>query len=377
MGLAKEGRSLNKTPSEEFVDLNPRPEAISRLNPLKVIVAVAVALLVVMGAYLYGLQSGSHDDGGEQTPILHYKRAPETLDLPKSYEQIEAKRPVVDPSMEIPEPVMPSLEEMAAMQAAAEEREGALRSELFFIGPVGTGRDVTSDSGFLGEDVFESGRGAGTSLRAVSSLGGGDDAITISGLERPRSPFEVKAGTVIPAVLLTAINTDLPGDIIARVTENVFDTVSGRYVLIPQGSTLVGRYSVTIESGQDRALVVWHRIIRPSGDSIAVAGMPGTDTAGQAGFSDSVDFHGGRIAAGIGLSTLVSFVGNLARSPDNADRGLGDVVGDTVAQTGATVGQQIAQRALNVKPTITIRAGWPMRVLVNRDLVLTPYAELP
>lgn len=192
----------------------------------------------------------------------------------------------------------------------------------------------------------------------------------------PRSPYEVQAGTVIPAALLTGINTDLPGDVLAAVTEPVYDSRTGRHLLIPQGAKLYGRYDSEIANGQNRALLVWHRLLMPNGRSILLDRMRGTDDAGYAGVADRVDYHADKLALGVTLSSVIAYAGNLARgdSSGSDDRGR-DVIGDTVAQEASRVGSKIIDRQLDVQPTITIRPGWPLRVLVNQDVLLAPYME--
>jgi type IV secretion system protein VirB10 len=194
-------------------------------------------------------------------------------------------------------------------------------------------------------------------------------------LLNPLSKYEVKAGALIPGALVTAINTDLPGEVIAQVTENVYDTASGDHLLIPQGSRLLGKYQSLVSNGQNRALVVWARLIYPNGKSIVLDGMPGTDQLGQAGLKDRVDYHLDRIGGAVALSTAIAYGGNLARGNGRGGRGDDDrdVIGDTVAQEASRVGQRFVDRELDVQPTITIRSGWPLRVLVNKDMVLAPY----
>jgi len=194
----------------------------------------------------------------------------------------------------------------------------------------------------------------------------------------PVSPYELKAGTVIPGALMTAINTDLPGEIIGQVTENVYDSTSGKYLLVPQGARLLGRYSSLISNGQNRALIVWTRLIMPNGKSIVLDGMPGTNGSGQAGIKDNVDYHVGQLAGAVGLTTAIAYAGNLARSPSERNgNGNGnsnsDVIGDTVAQQANRIGEKYIDRELDVQPTITIRAGWKFNVLVNKDMVLSAY----
>ena len=186
----------------------------------------------------------------------------------------------------------------------------------------------------------------------------------------PRSRYEILAGTVIPAALLTGINTDLPGDVIATVTSPVFDTVTGQHLLIPQGARLYGAYDSQIANGQNRALLVWHRLLLPNGRSIQLNRMRGTDTAGYAGVEDQVDYHVDKLFLSAVLSTAIAFGGNLARSASSNSE---NDVGDTIAQEASKFGSSIIERQLDVQPTITIRPGWPLRVVVNRDMRLAAY----
>jgi type IV secretion system protein VirB10 len=181
----------------------------------------------------------------------------------------------------------------------------------------------------------------------------------------------VQAGAVIPAALITGIRSDLPGQVTAQVTENVYDSPTGKYLLIPQGSKLIGAYDSHISFGQDRVLLVWTRLITPNGRSIVLERQPGADTQGFAGLEDEVDHHWGRLFMAAAVSTLLGVGSELgATTNDNAivtalRRGSADSLNQT--------GQLVVRRNLNIQPTITIRPGFPVRVIVNRDLVLAPY----
>jgi type IV secretion system protein VirB10 len=205
-----------------------------------------------------------------------------------------------------------------------------------------------------------------------------DALIYASGrIETPRSPYQLMAGTLIPAALSTAINSDLPGQVIAGVTENVYDTVTGRYLLVPQGSRLLGQYDSQVAFGQRRVLLVWTRILMPDGSSIILDRLPGADTEGQAGLEDRVNWHWGRVFAGAAVSTLIGTAAELA----NPDRGIGQ--GNTVVvasrqslqESVNQVGQEITRRNLDIQPTLQIRQGFRVRVIVNKDLILRPYAN--
>lgn len=190
----------------------------------------------------------------------------------------------------------------------------------------------------------------------------------------PLSPFEVKRGAVIPAALVTGLNSDLPGMVIAQVTEPVFDHATGQHLLIAQGSRLVGRYDSQVSYGQDRLLMVWTELILPDGRSIDLGAMAGADASGAGGLADEVDLHEGALARGMGLSTLVSIgaaaaQNALARSADNLI--LQDASGG-LAAGASQIGQRLVDRDLGRAPTLRVRPGWPLRIIVEHDLILAP-----
>ena len=199
-----------------------------------------------------------------------------------------------------------------------------------------------------------------------------DDIYNSHGLVSPRSPYQVMAGNLIPASLVTGLNSDLPGQVIGQVTENVFDTVTGQHLLIPQGSRLMGRYDSVIAFGQSRALVVWTRLILPNGDSIQLDNLPGSDAQGFAGLRDKVDKHIWQFIKGAALSSLLSIGSELAS--DDGDR-LTRALQNAGQDTGNIAGQRIIDRNLNVQPTLKIRQGWRFNVIVSRDLILKPYGD--
>ncbi|MBO6718872.1 MAG: TrbI/VirB10 family protein [Rhizobiaceae bacterium] len=190
-------------------------------------------------------------------------------------------------------------------------------------------------------------------------------------LQTPVSPYQVMAGSVIAASLITGINSDLPGLVVAQVTENVYDTVTGRTLLIPQGSRLIGTYDSVIAFGQSRALVVWQRVILPDGSSIEIDNLPATDTAGYAGLEDEVDYHTWRLIKGIALATLLGVGTELSLGSDESD--LVRAIRESTQENVNRAGQRITEKNLNIQPTITVRPGWPLRIIVHRDLVLRRY----
>lgn len=196
-------------------------------------------------------------------------------------------------------------------------------------------------------------------------------------LQSPVSPYEVMAGTVVPAALITGINSDLPGQVLANVTENVYDTATGRHLLIPQGSRLIGQYDSQVAFGQRRVLLAWTRLMLPDASSIALDRLPGVDASGYAGLQDGVDWHWQQLLAGAALSTLIGVGAELA-APDRSN-GQSQVIVATrqsMQDSVNQVGQELTRHSLNVQPTLTIRPGFPVRVIVNKDLVLRPYQPL-
>jgi len=209
-------------------------------------------------------------------------------------------------------------------------------------------------------------------------LKGGSTETRNSGrLTLPASPYQVMAGTVISAALVTGIKSDLPGDVIATVTEPVYDTATGKFLLIPQGSRILGRYNSQVSYGQSRVQMVWNRIILPDTSSLTLDNLVGTDPAGYAGLEDEVDRHWGRILAGAALTTLLGVGAELA-APENRQDGNRIVIAgrDSAQDSINQVGQEMTRRNMNIQPTLTARPGLPVRVIVARDLVLRPYQPL-
>jgi type IV secretion system protein VirB10 len=195
----------------------------------------------------------------------------------------------------------------------------------------------------------------------------------------PLSKYEIKAGWEIPAVLEQGLNSDLPGELKALVDSNVYDTATGRYVLIPQGARLVGRYNSVIGYGQNGVQVVWNRIIYPDASSIDLSGMVGQDTQGNSGLRHSVDNHYKRL---VGFAVLTSLF-NAAFELSQSHRGTvlqvpgpGEVAGSAVARDVTQLGAEVARRNLNIQPTIKVPAGYKFNVRVNRDIVFeSPYGR--
>jgi len=190
-------------------------------------------------------------------------------------------------------------------------------------------------------------------------------------LQTPASPYEVLAGTVISASLLTGLDSDLPGMVTAQVTEAVHDSVTGRILLVPQGSRLIGAYDSVVAFGQSRALLVWQRIVMPDGSSIQIDNLPATDAAGYAGLEDEVDYHTWTLLKGIAMSTLLGVGTQVTFGSGQSN--LVQAIQQSTQESTNQAGQRIVEKDINIQPTIKIRPGFPLRVIVHKDLILRPY----
>ncbi|GFE77338.1 hypothetical protein NTCA1_49870 [Novosphingobium sp. TCA1] len=202
--------------------------------------------------------------------------------------------------------------------------------------------------------------------------GNGGSGIEPHVLVPAASPNMLSAGSVIPASLITGLRSDLPGMVIAQVTQQVFDSATGRILLIPQGARLIGSYDSLVAFGQKRALIVWQRIVMPDGSSIRLDNVPASDLSGYAGLEDQVDAHTWQIVKGAAISTLLG-VGSELTFTGESD--LVQAIRQSTQQSVSRAGDQLVSRSLQVQPTITIRPGAPVRLVVHRDLVLPPWKQ--
>ncbi|WP_407696544.1 TrbI/VirB10 family protein [Sphingomonas abietis] len=271
-----------------------------------------------------------------------------------------------------------------ARQRAIQERDAARTSKLFLgegvaaaaaadvAGPSGPA-GVTAPSGAAaaaaGQPV-QAAQDGQAEKRAFLQTGGVAQTVSAERLVSVPSPYVVQAGSVIAAALLTGIRSDLPGQITAQVTQNVYDSPTGKILLIPQGSKLIGDYDSQIASGQSRVLLAWNRLILPDGRSISLDRQPGADVSGYAGLEDGVNEHWGKLVKAAILSTILS-VGSEAGT-SQSENNLAQALRSGAANGFSQTGQQIVSRELGIQPTLTIRPGYPVRVIVTRDLVLDP-----
>ena len=379
-------------------DLRLRGERphVMRLSRKVLIALGAVSALAIAGALGYALQTHDKSQSGQELLSTQNRPSAEGLaGLPKDYTGLPRQAPPLGPPLPgdlgkpllnagaAPNTVTPGATPDPEAQRRAQELEAARVSRLF--------AQTSQQSPAVGQILpYPSGATAGAPAatppvdadsaqnmqdRKTAFLNASNDKRTISPdrLEAAASPYVVQAGTVIPAALITGIRSDLPGQITAQVTEAVYDTPSGKFLLIPQGAKLIGQYDSSVAFGQSRVLLVWTRIIMPDGNSIVLERQLGADTEGYAGLEDEVDNHWGMLLKAAVLSTLLSVGAEAGTSQDenNLVQAIRSGASNSISQTG----QQIVQRQLNIQPTLTIRPGFPVRVIVTRDLVLAPYAQ--
>jgi len=367
-----------------FLRLRPEPPRVTRLSRKVLAGGTALALVLVSGAVLWALQNNrSRGPASEELYSTdHHNVADGLAGLPRDYAGIPRDVPRLGPPLpgDLGRPIVAAQTQSGTLavdpeqQRMSQESEAARTSKVFAsmtVRPSAAGAPAettphaapSSDEALVqnGQDRKLAFVNAPVDRRTTSP-----DRVT-----KPISPYVVQAGSVIPAALITGIRSDLPGQITAQVTENIFDTPTGRSLLVPQGARLIGVYDNQVAFGQSRVLLVWTRLIMPNGRSVVLERQPGSDSGGYAGLEDEVDHHWLELSKSAALSTLLGIGSELgADSNDNGIiRALRHGTGDSLNQTG----QQVIRRNLNIQPTLTVRPGFPVVVIVNRDLVLAPY----
>ncbi|MDZ5698648.1 TrbI/VirB10 family protein [Chelativorans sp. M5D2P16] len=399
--------SASHTPPKvdpEGLQLRASPRRTVRFKRGVVIAIAALGSGTILGVTIMALQGPALRLGEQAEELYNTERkpTPEGLEtLPGDYSQVKPQIPMLGPPLpgDLGGPILerqrqlgiaPGQEVSAEEQRLAQQAIQARESEVFFrienrtrmIGAVGTGQGARAQP-----ETALSQSGAGLAPASVAPAEGDQnnqqrkldfvsrrDASGIynpHALQTPASPYQIMAGSVIAASLITGINSDLPGLVVAQVTENIYDTATGSILLIPQGSRVIGTYDSVVAFGQRRALLVWQRILLPDGSSIEIDNLPATDTAGYAGLEDEVDFHTWRLIKGIALATLLGVTTELSLGQDESD--LVRAVRESTQQNVNRAGQRITEKNLNIQPTITVRPGWPLRIIVQKDLLLQPY----
>jgi type IV secretion system protein VirB10 len=365
---------------------SPRVTRLSR----RVLAGVAtIALIGIGGALIYALQTRTSGDNGKELYSTANRQPADGLaGLPRDYTGPvlgpplpgDLGRPILD-AQNKGQPVVPPTIATPTVDEAEQRRraeeEAARTSRVFFqTAPGNTATAVMPGTATIpnltGLDINGQPVQQTAQDKQLAFLNAAVDRRTTSSdrVMAPASPFVLQAGAVIPAALITGIRSDLPGQITAQVMEPIYDSPTGRVLLVPQGTRIIGQYDNKVQFGQRRVLLVWNRLIFPNGRSIVLERQPGADTQGYAGVEDGVDYHWWDLAKATGLSTLLSIGAELAVNDE--DRLL-SAIRNGGQDTINDAGQQIIRRQLNVAPTLTIRPGFPVRIVVTRDLVLEPY----
>jgi type IV secretion system protein TrbI len=349
---------------------------------------VGIGAIVIFAALIFALSQGSRRSGGG--PELYNtdnKTTPDGLtSLPRDYGGLAPDKPLPEippapgdagrPQL-VPGPDAPE------QQRLAQENEAARLSRLFATtgtrerpaeaAPATPAADTKTVPGQGEAAPLDPGALLNMQDRKLAFVNGAVDRKTVSPdhLENPVSRYVVQAGSVIAAALITGMRSDLPGEVTAQVTENVYDSPTGRYLVIPQGAKLTGTYDSQVAFGQDRLLLVWTRLILPNGGSIVLERQPAADRQGFNGLEDEVDQHWGRLFMGAALSTVIGIGAELGSNAN--DSAVASALRQGSSNSLSQTGQQITQRNLNIQPTLTIRPGFPVRVIINRDLVLAAW----
>ena len=378
-------RRTSRVDSEQALRLGAERPRITRLSRKVLAGGTALALLLISGAVLWALRSNHPHNPvpDELYSTDHHNLADGLATLPKDYAGIARNLPPLGP----PSPNDPGrpigtaeapIGLDAEQQRVNQETEAARTSKVFASATApsapahAASQETTTKTASSSDEAFTQ-NGQDSKLLFVNAPV--DRRTTAPDrLSRPPSPFVIQAGTIIPAALLTGIRSDLPGQITAQVTENIFDTPTGRAKLVPQGARLIGIYDSQVAFGQSRVLLVWTRLIMPNGRSIVLERQQGADAGGFAGLEDEVDNHWTELFKAALLSTILGVGAELGSGADTGSNT--DIIQALRLSTANSLnqtGQQVVRRNLNIQPTLTIRPGFPVRVIVNRDLVLEPY----
>jgi type IV secretion system protein VirB10 len=379
--------------------LRAEPPRVTRLSR-KVLAGLGIAAGVgIGGALIYALQTQHSNKTGEELYSTDNRSTPDGLaNLPKDYAGVprlgpplpgDLGRPILNaqnngkpvPVPGIGAPVGAAAAPSAEEQRRLQELDAARTARLFAstdTRPANTGSAPSAAATTPPTDLASLGLAPQPATpsaqdRQLGFLNQTPDKRTVSPdrVTAPASANVLQAGAIIPAALITGIRSDLPGQITAQVTENVYDSPTGHILLVPQGTRIIGQYDNGVGFGQRRVLLVWNRLIFPNGRSIVLERQPGADAEGYAGLEDGVDYHWGELFKAAALSTLLSVGAEAGTSQDenNLVQALRSGASNSISQTG----QQIVGRQLNIAPTLTIRPGFPVRIIVTRDLVIEPY----
>jgi type IV secretion system protein VirB10 len=371
----------------------PRPRAVRlRRSAVSVIVLGAAALLSGSLAWAFIVKPEMRAEARDRPREARDPAAPGTVragdvitDQPATYDRLAAtEEPLPEPRVfGEPDELRQGAEDLGAPPPARYARVSEPSYAPPTHHPLAARSDPRAHGGPVadaaGSGLFFSGSAGASAARETERTAAPalrqDYAAVYGGhaLLAPLSPYELKAGAFIPGALVTAVDTSRPGPVVAAVTQNVFDTVTGRILLVPQGTKLIGRHGGESRYGDKRAFLIWDRLILPNGKSLILTEEAGVDAQGAVGIRGRADRRLLQLGASALFAGAISTLGELARSGADDDRSLLGSVGDAASIEAAQVGGRLIDRELDVRPSIHVRAGSPVRVLVTRDLILEPY----
>ncbi|NIJ63088.1 type IV secretion system protein VirB10 [Sphingomonas leidyi] len=386
----------------ETLVLRGRPSRIIRFRRGAIIAIAALGSTVIVGVTWVALKPATFRivaGAEDQKDIANHAPDDALAGAPKSYGDVprlgpplpgDLGRPILRRQEALGGLPPPGSSDQAAQAAEAERqrllaerksaRESGIMMQLGTAGhATGAGPATAAPAATPAQEAqpatiaVDPARDPGNQQRKADFLASKDPTADINPhrLVTPVSPYTLTAGSIIAASLITGLNSDLPGLVTAQVTENAYDSVTGRTLLVPQGSRLIGSYDSVVAFGQKRALVVWQRIVLPDGSSVRIDNVPATDMAGYAGLSDKVDRHTWQLLKGVALSTLLGVGTELSLGDSESD--LVRAIRESAQQGTSRAGDQVVTRNLNVQPTLEVRPGWPLRVVVHKDIVLAPW----
>ena len=356
-------------------EMHEKPFRIIKVRKSRVVlVIVCLSVIGLLSLMKPIFKEKRAQDKPKTAPVVEHQKDRFELmaNLPKSYADIKPK-PEIEPDVEpkkgeapvdkeTPEKVVPRLIQKDTqsvhvlvkkpLKAIDDDEEKALKSDIMFK----LKKVNITDKAQEQRKGLKPGKAISLSER----------------VQDPVSPYMIMAGSILPAVLITGISSDLPGQIVAQIRSNISDSITGSYLLIPQGTKLIGIYDHKINFYQDRIQMSWHRLIFPNGSSIELgAGMPGADLEGYSGFKDKVNYHYGKLLSAIFVSTFMS-VGAKYSSIKGEKEISKDIAEDITYDINRT-GQKLVERQLNIPPTIEIKQGYPFNVIVTKDIILREY----
>jgi len=399
----------------EDIELRVRPRTVRHINRKVLMGGTALFSVLLFGAVWFALKSPNYRQSQQAEELYNTDRKPTAeglARLPSSYEVIPKLGPPLpgdlgdalhkvdtnappelpvagQPFQPDPEADIARADRIRLVRLAQQGRESKLFYTVVTASKSGEAEKPSANapqsaaSPFAALGSFDAAQAQGQPVpqsaqdKKLAFLNAKPDGSIYNehSLQKPVSPFTLMAGSIIPASLVTGLNSNLPGFVIGQVTENVYDTVTGRFLLIPQGTKVIGKYDSVVAFGQKRALVIWQRLIRPDGSSLVIDNLPATDEGGYAGLEDQVDYHTWSLLKGVALASLLGVGSQLTIGNNQSD--LITALQQSAIKNTDQAGQQFVQRQLDVQPTLTVRPGWPLRIIVHKDLVLEPYPQIP